>query len=867
MNGRQNTWLLLILQWTLLWFISPANGQDLITVKSPDGRISMLFQIKNGTLQYAVTVASRNLVQSAQAMGFSFQNAAPFQQGLAMKQVKSASVDQPWQHPTGSNGMVLNRYNETTIDVFESAVLGRKLTMVARAYDDGVAFRFKFPEGFCKDSLLITKELTSFKFELGDSAFWASPNDFAYESLYRFVSTQTMASASTPVTIKKNDGIWMALHEAELVDYSEMFLSPLATDSNAFETALHPWPDGVACRAQGIYQTPWRCIMIQQQPGGLLTSNLLLNLNPPSAISDLTWVKPIRFVGIWWGMHIGKYTWSEGPHHGATTKRAMQYIDFAASNGIEGVLVEGWNKGWETWAANQIPVQNFTASTTDFNLEEVANYARSKGVELIGHHETGGNIPEYEKQMEAAFALCQRLGIRYVKTGYAGSILPEGMHHHGQYMVRHFQKVVELAAKYRICLDVHESIKPTGLERTWPNLLSQEAVRGNEWNATYKSNPPAHAVTLPFTRGLAGPFDYTPGIFKVMHSAGKNKRVPTMITHQLAQCVVFNSPMLMFADQIENYQGHPLTTMLAEIQAAWDTTIVLDALPGKHMLIARRHQDDWMVAGLSGNGATNTRCQLSFLDQNQSYQAKLIFDTPLASLDQQPEKYDTVSFIVNHTDTIPINMLPGGGFVMLLEPSANDNSISPERLRYRSNAPKVQRIFAARKTYGDMREPHLAVGKAVKRFQPFNEQYPAAGAAALNDGVRGGYDFSDGGWQGYWGTGVDISIDLGYVDTVSRVKVGFLEAQSSWIFFPDAVELSYSKDGVMFQNVKRLLRPNEVDITSNEHRMHEFDFSGMELTARFIRIRTNFNSICPKGHPGEGKPSWMFADEVMVYRK
>ena len=844
-----------------------ASGQETVSIKSPDGFVQLRFESTNGQLHYAASTLNGSIASSTVPLGFSFAHADAFRTGLRMREISKKTKDVFWKHPVGSNGMIRNHYNESVIEVRENTKGGRKLFLEARVYDDGVAFRFVFPDDFSIDSIFITQEHTSFKFEPKDSAYWAPYNDFAYESLYRYSQVGSAAAASTPMTIRKQNGMWAAIHEAALIDYSEMYLKPIPNDSGTFETALHPWPDGIACRAKGKYQTPWRCILIEKEAAGLLTSNLIQNLNEPTAIADLSWIKPIRFIGIWWGMHIGKHTWTEGPDHGATTERAKEYIDFAAANGIEGVLVEGWNKGWETWATNQTPLQQFTTATADFNLEVIANYAKSKGVQLIGHHETGGNIPEYEKQMESAFALYQKLGIHYVKTGYAGPILPDGLHHHGQYMVRHFQQVVELAAKYQICLDVHESIKPTGLDRTWPNLLTQEAVRGNEWNATYKANPPAHSVTLPFTRGLAGPFDYTPGIFNTNHSPEKNKKVPTLITHQIAQCVIFNSPMMMFADEVEHYTGHPLTPMLSKIEAAWDTTIVLAAQPGQHIAVARRHRKQWLVAGLSGNTANSIWCNLSFLDQNQSYKASIVFDTPLANMEQSPEKYDTISFVVNATDSLPFNMLPGGGFLMKLEPLNDINFGKAQRSRYLTIAPKLQRIFAARKTYGDMREPHLAIGKPVKRFQPFNGQYPAAGAIALNDGLRGGLDFSAGGWQGYLGTGVDISIDLGYVDTLARVKIGFLEAKTSWIFFPDEVELSYSKDGVIFQNVKRLSRPIKSDSDANEHHIYEFDFSGLDINARFVRIRTHGATTCPNGHPGEGKPSWMFADEILVYRK
>ncbi|MFM7054112.1 MAG: glycoside hydrolase family 97 protein, partial [Bacteroidota bacterium] len=781
-----------------------------IAVVSPDGYNKIEVSNVDKAIGYTVTTKDGSIVQSSAPMGFSFANAPDFRENLNMELLTRNTVDEYWTSPAGSSGKIRNHYNEATIEIRETRIpnqeepkaVARKVQLIVRAYDDGVAFRFIFPENFSNDSIFITQEHTSFAFASSDSCYWAPYDDFAYESLYRWDAVASAKASSTPFTVKKQNGSWVSIHEAELVDYSEMYLKPIDSKAGSFDLNLHPWPDGIACRAKGEYQTPWRCVLIEKDAAGLITSNLVQNLNEPSAITDMSWIKPIRFVGIWWGMHLGKYAWSEGPKHGATTARAKQYIDFSAANGIEGVLVEGWNKGWETWASDKTPKQDFLNPTNDFNLVEVTNYAKAKGIQLIGHHETGGNIPEYEQQMEEAFSLYSKLGVRYVKTGYAGSIIPKGMPHHGQYMVRHFQKVVELAAKYQICLDVHESIKPTGLDRTWPNLLTQEAVKGNEWNATYKASLPSHAVTIPFTRGLAGPFDFTPGIFIVNHSPDEHKRIQSLITHQLAQCVVFNSPMLMFADMVENYDRHPLLPTLKHIHAQWDTTIALAALPGKHLAVARKDGDNWVVAALTGNGSASFQVSLSFLNDGINYKATLIHDVPTSNMDSVKQIYGSTIFRVSKNDSIPINMLPGGGFFMTLEP-VNDATASAssdlEKNRYKTNAPKFNRIFAARPMIGENRISHMAVGKGVKRYTPFNEQYPASGPTALNDGLRGSIDYSDGFWQGYYGTGLDITIDLGIPDTLSKVAIGFLEAPSSWIFMPDEVELAYSRDGLVFQ--------------------------------------------------------------------
>jgi alpha-glucosidase len=741
------------------------------------------------------------------------------------------------------------------------------MQMLVRAYDDGVAFRYIFPEGFSGDSILITEEMTSFRFNDADTAWWAPAEDFAYESLYKKNNVKHVGAASTPFTVKSVSGYWLSVHEATLVDYSEMYLKPMEGDSGSFSTALHPWPDGVACKALGKYQTPWRCVLMETDQTGLINSSLVRNLNEPSAIKDMSWIKPIRFIGIWWGMHQGKFTWSEGERHGATTDRTKKNILFAQEHGIEGVLVEGWNKGWDTWASDKIPLQDFTQPTNDFDPIALTHFARAKGINLVGHHETGGNITEYERQMEAAFSYYASLGVRYLKTGYAGKILPDGMHHHGQFMVRHFQKVVELAARHQMCLNVHESIKPTGLDRTWPHLLTQEAVRGNEWNATYKPNPPSHSVTLPFTRGIAGPFDYTPGLFNINHTPEKNKRIYNLITHQLAQCVVFESPMLMFADEIEQYENHPLWPFVKNIKATWDTTVVVAADIGRMVCLARKSGSTWVVAGLSGNESSSLDLDFRFLDKAITYKATIIHDVPASDLYYSPTQFGKTEMYLGANDIIPMPMLPGGGFFIALE-SIDSATISAEsQKRYIENSAKFKRIFEARRKFGDNRVSHIGVGKPVKRAAPFSEQYPASGMNALNDGLRGSVDYSDGCWQGYLGTGVDVTIDLGIPDTVGKVRIGFLEAPSSWIFLPEEVELSYSMDGVVFQKLAPQLLNRSKPFEMGVHLIKDYEFENLNFVAKFIKLRSKGSMVCPEGHPGAGNPSWVFVDEVLIDRK
>jgi hypothetical protein len=848
----------------LFWLWPHQGNSQVVRVAAPNQSYALTFSVQSGLLHYEVHANGQRVVRSAESLGFDFVDAPAFREGLKLRLTDQSTHQSHWSSPTLSNGIIQNHYNEAKIEIREKGSQGRKIMLIARAYDDGVAFKYLFPEGFASDSIFITNEHTYFSFSENDTAWWAHYNDFAYESLYRKSAIHQVGEAATPITIKTASGTWVSVHEAALIDYSEMYLKPMEDMPGSFAATLHPWPDGVACRAFGSYETPWRCILMESDAAGLLTSNLVRNLNAPPLLKDFSWVKPIRFIGIWWSMHLGKLTWFEGERHGATTERTKQYIDFAAANGIEGVLVEGWNKGWETWANNQTPIQDFTTPTSDFDLMMLTHYAKMKGVRFIGHHETGGNIPEYERQMETAFEMYKSLGIRYVKTGYAGPILPQGMHHHGQYMVRHYQRVVELAARHEICLDVHESIKPTGLDRTWPNLLTQEAVRGNEWNATYRFSPPSHSVVLPFTRGVAGPFDFTPGIFHVNHSPENNKRINTLMTHQLAQCVVFESPMLMFADELERYANHPLLEVIRNIQAAWDSTLVLSANPDSHVMLARKTGDSWMVAGLAGDSAAYTECSLGFLEPEKTYSARIIHDIPEGDILNAPNAYGDATFVVRSTDNLPCNMLPGGGFLMWLTPIDSVRSGDAPIQKYLASTISYRDNFAKRKWFGTMRIAHEGVAKQVTYNIPYNQQYDGGGLDGLNNGMRGGLDYTSGGWQGFLGHGMDVTFDLGAIDTLKNVSIGLLDAPGSWIFLPERIELLCSSDGSTFQSIRQQPIIPNLSSDPSVHRIHEVRFGQLNQQARYVRIRSSGNYICPTGHPGAGQPSWLFADEVLI---
>ena len=524
------------------------------SVMSPDGRIELSFSNDGGMPVYAVSVDGRDLI-SPSALGVVASNWKYSTVGDVT--VARDSHDETWQQPWGENKMCLNRYNEMTV-----ALPDGQMSLRFRAFNDGVAFRYELNAPV--DTLVITDELTCFKFAT-DGESWAIPANFeTYELEYRNLPLSDVPDANTPFTFRTDADVFGSVHEAALYDYPEMVLRRDSV-SGALKSDLAPLPDGVKAYVLGQFTTPWRTIQIGDKAVDLINSALILNLNEPSRIADTSWIRPQKYVGIWWGMHLGTQTWTMGPRHGATTENAVKYIDFAVDNNLQGVLFEGWNEGWENWGGNQH--FDYMKAYADFDIDYVADYARKRGIELWMHDETGGNIPEFEAVLDSAFAYYASLGVHTVKTGYAGGF-KGGYFHHSQYGVRHYQRVVETAAKYNIMIDAHEPIKETGIRRTWPNMMTREGARGMEWNAWSEGNSADYLCTLPFVRLLSGPMDYTPGIFDINYERAKaapgriewngpngHCRIKTTLARQIANWVIIYSPLQMAADQIENYEG------------------------------------------------------------------------------------------------------------------------------------------------------------------------------------------------------------------------------------------------------------------------------------------------------------------------
>ena len=581
------------------------------------------------------------------------------------------SVDETWTQPWGENKILRDCHNEMT------AVLknddGVLLTLRFRAFDDGVAFRYEW-EVPDLDSLTVTDELTEFRFA-EDGVSWSIPGNFnTYELLYRELPVSAVENANTPFTFRV-DGTYGSIHEAALYDFPEMNL--YRTDSLAFKAELAPLPDGIKARIPSKFMTAWRTIQVGDKAVDLINSSLILNLNEPSKIADTSWIKPQKYIGVWWGLHLGTHTWTMAPRHGATTENALRHIDFAAANNIQGVLFEGWNEGWENWGKTQH--FDYVKQYADFDLDRLAAYAREKNIELWMHNETGGNIPEYEAALETAMQRYAGLGVHAVKTGYAGGFR-DGQLHHSQYGVRHYQRVVETAARYGIVIDAHEPIKDTGIRRTWPNMMTREGARGMEWNAWSEGNSAEYLCTLPFVRLLSGPMDYTPGVFDLDYSRVRGREtgmqewngdnnsccIKTTLARQIANWVIIYSPLQMASDLIENYEGHPAFQFFRDFDADCDWSEALQGEPGEYIVVVRRADDSFFLgAGTNDEPRTLTQ-KLGFLKSGMTYTATIYADAPDSA--ENPENYRIEKRTVTSADMLEIAMTARGGQAVTFVP-------------------------------------------------------------------------------------------------------------------------------------------------------------------------------------------------------
>jgi len=633
-------------------------------VASPDGAVTVTVGVKDHRPFYTVDYQGRTLVAPSH-LGFRLDH-EELGANMTMGKVGRSSKDETWTQPWGENETARNHYNELTVDYREHT--GRLMQVVFRVFNDGFGFRYNLPSQDKRKEYCIQDELTEITLAHDAKAWSIQSNHTAYfEGIYTADLLSKKDTVCTPLTIEYEKDLFLAIHEAALEDYASINLTPRTGDDGSVRllTALTPWRNGVKVYAKGELKSPWRTMIISKTAGGLLTSDLMLNLNEPSRIEDTSWIEPGRYIGIWWSIHKKQNTWEMGPTHGATTENVKRYMDFAARHGFSGVLAEGWNPGW-----GQGEKISYLESYSDFDIEEVCRYGQSKGVRFIGHTETWGNATLLENQMEEAFSWFEKLGIRAVKTGYVGHYFDGKELAKSQYGIRHYRRVIECAAKHHIMIDNHEPAMPTGIQRTWPNLMTQEGVRGQEYNAWDRrgGNPPAHTVTLPFTRGLAGPTDFTPAIFNFSEIV-KGTHPHSTLAKQLGEFVVIYSPLQMAADAIENYEGQPALSFIENCPTTWNKTLVPNGEIGKYITIARkaRHGDSWFIGSITNEEARNIDVALDFLDEGAAYRAMIYEDGPEADYEQNPYEMTIRQINVVKGDTLHLRLARSGGAAIKIE--------------------------------------------------------------------------------------------------------------------------------------------------------------------------------------------------------
>lgn len=639
-------------------------------LKSPDAHIQATIQLTNGKLSYQVMKDTELIIQSS-SLGFILQEQGALSDGFSLLHRTKYEVKENWIAIWGQKKEHINHYNEAILELQHEAS-GLQVNVIFRAYNDGVAFRYEFPEQENLDTFTILDELSEFAMVGNPTTWWTIADFDSYEKLYNETPLSKAKWVNTPVTMRTNSGLHIALHEAALTDYSGMTLKLKEKGKkNTYVSELVPWADGTKVKTKAGMKTPWRTITIADNAAKLAESDMIVNLNEPCKIVDTSWLKPMKYIGIWWGMHIGTETWTEGKRHGATTAKTMRYIDFASQNNIQGLVVEGWNAGWDKWGAKD--AFDHVTPAKDYDLKKVAAFAKEKGVELIMHHETGGDAIGYEALIDSAYALCHQLGIKALKTGYAGGIYPRGEYHHGQYMVQHYQRVVETAAQYGIMLNVHEPIKPTGKRRTWPNMMTHEGVRGMEWNAWSDGNPPSHTVTIPFTRMLGGPVDYTPGTFDVLLKRFKNNRISwntddisktrvhSTLSKQLALFIILYSPMQMASDLTDNYINHPAFEFIANANIDFDETRILNGEVARYITTARRTGNNWLIGSATNEEARLITVELDFLHKEKSYEAIIYADKEGCDWLTNPDEYTITKTTVKQGDKLTLKLAAGGG--------------------------------------------------------------------------------------------------------------------------------------------------------------------------------------------------------------
>jgi hypothetical protein len=674
-------------------------------VKSPNANITLTFSLQPGGVPtYSVAYKGRPVIMPSK-LGLELKNAPALTSGFAVTGSKTTTFDETWQPVWGELKNIRNHYNELALTLTQ-AQTGRSILLRFRVFDDGLGFRYEFPRQPDLSYFVIKEERTQFALTGDHKAFWL-PGDYDTQEYSTVTSnlsqvrglmkssitpnaSQTPISdtaVQTPLMLKSKDGLYINIHEAALINYSCMSLE---LDDKNFVLESHLTPD--AQGDKGYLQTPamspWRTVIVSDRAGDILESKLVLNLNEPTKYKDVSWIKPVKYVGVWWEMITGKSTWSytdaenvkldsfdysqakPNGTHGANTSHVKEYIDFAAKHGFDAVLVEGWNIGWEDWfGKSKDYVFDFLTPYPDFDLKQLHRYAESKGIKIIMHHETSSSARNYERHMDAAYKFMVDNGYTAVKSGYVGNIIPRGEHHYGQWMVNHYLYAITKAADYHITVDAHEAVHPTGLARTYPNLIANESARGTEFEA-FEGNHPNHTTILPFTRLIGGPMDYTPGIFQTRISAFNPKNinfVHTTLARQLALYVVMYSPLQMAADFPENYNKHlDAFKFIEDVPVDWDDTHVLEAEPGDYLTIARKAKgkSSWFIGSACDENGRTSEISLSFLDPDKTYAATIYADAKDAHYEKNPQAYTINKVHVTNKSRITQYCAPGGGYAV-----------------------------------------------------------------------------------------------------------------------------------------------------------------------------------------------------------
>ncbi len=670
-----------------------------VKVQSPSKNIEVSFQLlEDGTPAYIADFNGERVIDTSK-LGFDFKGIASIKNSFQIANVKERSFNETWKMPWGEASEVVNSYNEIIVTLKNPKIEMSEFLVYFRVYDDGIGFRYEFPRQNNLDSIIVLDENSEFNLT-GNHTCWWIPGDWdIYEHLYsktKLTEIDALSKANhgslaqtyipenavnTPVTMRTSSGIHLSFHEANLTNYPGMTLKIDKENLQFVSELVGSKRNGYKAKVELPFKTPWRTIQITKKATELIDSKLIVNLNEPNKLGDVCWFTPTKYMGIWWEMHVGKSQWSYSsngkPHgmHGATTENAKAFIDFASENGIGGLLVEGWNTGWEHWIGfeEREGVFDFVTLYSDYDLEEVVRYGRDKGVELIMHHETSAAPRTYEQQLDTTFALMQRLGIHTVKTGYVGKIIPKGEYHHGQWMVNHYRKVIETAAKYDVAINAHEPIKATGIRRTYPNAISREGLRGQEFNAWASDggNPPNHLPTVAFTRMLAGPIDFTPGVFNIkLEPYKKDNQINTTLAQQLALYVVIYSPIQMACDLIENYENQPAFQFISDVGVDWDNSISLNGEVGEFVTIARKEKasENWFVGSITNEEVRDITIDFVFLDSEIKYDATIYQDGKNAHWNDNPTEIEIRKIEITKNSKIDFHLAAGGGVAISLIP-------------------------------------------------------------------------------------------------------------------------------------------------------------------------------------------------------